>query len=463
MARPQMARPQMAPTIPQPPCGGPLHFTQGRIGGIKFNIQPYRWVRFFYWRNMENLHKLIAPSFMELHNIIAEEKSTHYWLKGGRGSTKSSFISIELILGIMKHQGTNAVVLRKVGATLKESVFEQLLWAIEKLNVSAYWEKRLTPLTLIYKPTGQKILFRGADNPEKIKSLKLSKGYIRYVWFEEVSEFNGINEIRTINQSLLRGGEKFDIFYSFNPPKSVSHWVNLEAELQSLREDTVLHHSTFLTVPEIWLGEQFVAEASEVKKNKREVFLHEYLGQAVGVGAEVFANVTLRKITDDEIKSFDKVRHGLDWGYGPDPLCYVILQAEKDKILIFYEFYKYRASFDEVAKNISEHNFLNDAVTADSAEPRSNDELRSRGIRVLAAKKGAGSVEHGITWLQNLSEIVIDPERCPNVAREFKNYELDSDTNGNFKGGFPDRNNHSIDAVRYACERELKRSGTSFG
>jgi len=412
---------------------------------------------------MESLHKFIAPSFMELHNIISKGEKTHYWLKGGRGSTKSSFVSIELILGIMKHPGTNAVVLRKVGATLKESVFEQLLWAVDKLNVSRFWEKRLTPLTLIYKPTGQKILFRGADNPEKIKSLKLSDGYIRYVWYEEVSEFNGIDEIRSINQSLLRGGSKFDVFYSYNPPKSLSHWVNLEAELQSLRDDTVVHHSTFLTVPEKWLGEQFIAEAKALKSNRNTAFAHEYLGEATGCEGEVFTNVTLRKITDAEIESFDKVRHGLDWGYGPDPLCYLALQSEKDKILIFYEFYKYRASFDEVAERIKAVNILNDNVIADSAEPRSNDELRVRGIRVLPAKKGAGSVEHGITRLQNLTEIVIDPERCPNTAREFKNYELERDSSGAFKGGFPDRNNHSIDAVRYACERELKRSGTSFG
>ncbi len=408
------------------------------------------------------LHKLIAPSFAELHGIIKEGKKTHYWLKGGRGSTKSSFISVEIILGIMKYPDANAVVLRKVGNTLKESVFEQLLWAIEKLGVSDYWEKRMTPLSLIYKPTGQKVLFRGADNPEKIKSLKLSKGYTRYIWFEEVSEFNGIAEIRTVNQSLLRGGSKFDVFYSYNPPKSVSHWVNTETELQALRDDTVVHHSTFLTVPKLWLGEQFIAEAKSLRDRKPELYEHEYLGRVTGIESEVFTNVTLRKITDEEISSFDKVRHGLDWGYGPDPLCYLSLQSEPDKILIFYEFYKYRASFDEVAKKITENNPLCDVVTADSAEPRSNDELKSRGIRILPAKKGAGSVEHGITRLQNLREIVIDPERCPNAAREFKGYELERDSSGGFKGGFPDKNNHSIDAVRYACERDLRRSGTGF-
>lgn len=412
----------------------------------------------------DKLHTMIAPAFLELHHKVLSEKYSHYWLKGGRGSSKSSFISLEIILGIMKNPMSNAVVLRKVGATIKDSVFEQLLWAIQKLGVIDLWEIKKTPPLLIFKPTGQKILFRGGDNPQKIKSVKLSNGYIRYVWFEEVDEFFGMEELRTINQSLLRGGEKFDVFYSYNPPKSSGHWVNSEVLNQKLRPDTIVHHSDFRMVPLQWLGEQFVTEANALKKLRPEFYKHEYLGEVTGTGGEVFSNIVLREVSDNEINSFDKIHRGLDWGYGPDPLCYVALQYEKAKkrIIIFYEYYKYRARYDEIALVINRENTLFEAVVADSAEPRSNDELKERNVRITPAKKGPGSVEHGISWLQNLNEIVIDYKRCPNVAREFKGYELSRDANGGFKSGFPDFNNHSIDAVRYACEREMKRSGVSF-
>ncbi len=412
----------------------------------------------------DKLNPLIAPSFASLHRQMLNGGFSHYWLKGGRGSAKSSFISLEIVLGVMRDPEANAVVLRKVGNTLRDSVYEQMVWAVEKLKVGDLWEQKKTPLCLIFKPTGQKILFRGGDNPHKIKSVKVSKGYVRFIWYEEVDEFRGMEELRVINQSLMRGGKKFDVFYSYNPPKNVGHWVNGEVAAQSLRADTIVHHSDFRWVPLDWLGEQFVAEAEELRRSRPEFYRHEYLGEVTGTGGEVFKNVVLREISDGEIASFDRVRRGLDWGYGPDPFVYLALHFDKKrgKVYLFYEFYRFRARYDEIAAAILSENKLCEPVTAESAEPRSNDELRERGVRILAAKKGPGSVEHGVSWFQNLQEIVIDPQRCPNAAREFSQYELERDPVGGFKSGFPDRDNHCIDASRYACEREMKRGGTSF-
>ena len=216
------------------------------------------------------LRKNISPAFYDVHTSILNGEYTHYRLCGGRGSTKSSFISIEIIFGIMKNPDTNAVVIRKVGAYLKDSVFAQLEWAIDVLGVSDLWQRKLSPLELVYSETGQKILFRGADEPKKLKSTKAAKGYIRYIWYEELDEFNGQEEIRTINQSLMRGGEKFDVFYSFNPPRSMSSWVNAEDTLNS--PDTLVHHSTYLDVPKEWIGEQFIAEAEHIKKVQPEIY-----------------------------------------------------------------------------------------------------------------------------------------------------------------------------------------------
>ncbi|MBU5440303.1 PBSX family phage terminase large subunit [Tissierella sp. MSJ-40] len=408
------------------------------------------------------LSNLIAPSFYKVHQGLKEETHTHYWLKGGRGSTKSSFISIEIVLGIMQDSQANAVALRKVKDTLKDSVFEQFVWAIEKLGVSHLWHIPQSKLEITYIPTGQKILFRGADNPKKIKSTKVSKGYIKYIWYEEVDEFNGMEEIRTINQSLMRGGERFVVFYSFNPPQSIRNWVN--NELLTEREDRLIHHSTYLTVPKWWLGNQFIIEAEHLKKVNPRAYNHEYLGEVTGTGGEIFVNITIRDIMDEEISKFDRVKRGLDFGYASDPLHYAVCHFDKTRrrLYIFYEIHKVGMKNRIAVHEIKKENKNNDRIVSDSAEPRTIAEFKDLGLRIIGAKKGPGSVEHGIKFLQDLEEIIIDNKRCPNTAREFLNYELEKDKEGNFKADYPDKNNHSIDAIRYALEDDMRGKAISF-
>ena len=407
------------------------------------------------------LSELIAPSFYCVHRHIQENCYTHYVLSGGRGSCKSSFVSIEVILGIMNDENANAAVIRKVGQYLRDSVFEQLLWAIEKLGAMDLWEVKLSVPELVFKPTGQKILFRGADKPRKLKSTKVAKGYIRYVWYEELDEFSGQEEIDTINQSLLRGGEIFCCFYSFNPPRETNNWVN--AMCADPRRDRLVHRSDYRTVPKAWLGAQFIAEAEYLKERNPERYENEYLGIATGTGAEVFRNINIREISDEEIKAGERYCRGLDWGYGADPFVYVSAIYDKGgrRLLIYYEYYRYGAKYDDIATAIKAENTLNHTVTAESAEPSSNDELRARGLRIKAAKKGSGSVEFGIRWLQNLDEIIIDPVRCPNVRREFCGYSFIPDGHGGYRSEFPDKDNHSIDAVRYALEDDSTRRNTA--
>jgi len=402
------------------------------------------------------LSSLIAPSFYSVHNDIKKNRYTHYWLKGGRGSTKSTFVGIEIPLGIMKNPGTNGVALRKVGTYLTDSVYSQLVWAIDALGVSEYWQYKKSPLELIYIPTGQKIIFRGADEPRKIKSTKLAQGYFRYIWYEETDEFNGMEDIRTINQSLMRGGEKFDVFYTYNPPKSVNSWVNAEASIDM--PNRLVHHSDYTTVPVDWLGRQFIIEAEHLKKTKPEAYRHEYMGEVTGTGGEVFDNVTLRIITDAEIKEFDHIRRGIDWGYAVDPFAYIVGHYDKTRrrLYLFYEIYQVKLSNVKAAEFIKAENKSYQFITADSAEPKSIDEVRGYGLRISKARKGADSVDFGMKFLQDLEEIVIDPQRCPNAAREFTMYELERDNNGNFTSSYPDANNHAIDAVRYMLESDAR-------
>ena len=408
------------------------------------------------------LSKVIAPSFAGVHSDIKKHGHTHYWLKGGRGSAKSSFISVEIVLGMMRDAGkglhTNAVVLRRYGVTLRESVFEQIGWAVNALGVSQLWRDSVSPMSYTYLPTGQKILFRGVDDPTKAKSIKFSKGWAKYLWYEECVEFEGEEKLRNINQSVLRGGADFFVFYSFNPPKSARNWVNHYVAIE--RDDTLVHHSTYLTVPPQWLGEQFLVEAQHLKEVKPEAYRHEYLGEVTGTGGEVFSNVTLRAITDEEVSRFDKLRRGIDWGYAADPFAYNVCHYDKTRrrLYIFREIHKVKLS-NRAAADLIKPEAGGARITCDSAEPKSIDEVKGYGLRVVGAKKGPDSVEYGVKWLQDLEEIIIDPARCPETAREFSGYELERDREGNFKAGYPDKDNHHIDAVRYACEGDMRRPG----
>lgn len=361
---------------------------------------------------------------------------------------------------MMKDPQRNAVVFRKVGGTLRESVYEQLIWAIDALGVADKWKARISPLSLSYGK--QRIIFRGVDDPLKSKSIKLSHGYFAYIWFEELAEFPEMDTINTVLQSVMRGGSIFWCFYSYNPPDSVQSWVNYEASLT--RPDKILHHSTYLDVPPEWLGEAFITEAEHTKATNENRYRHQYLGEVTGTGGEVFRNVTLRPIADEEIEHFDHVYRGLDWGYAVDPLAYIVMNYDKTRkrLYIFHELYRINVSNRKAAAYINKENPDKGLVCCDSAEPKSIADLEDYGVNAEGAIKSPGSVERGIRFLASeIEEIVIDPKRCPNTAKEFTMYELERDKLGNFKSVYPDKNNHSIDAVRYALESVS--TGNRFG
>ena len=414
-----------------------------------------------------DLRDNIAPCFYDIHRDIRDGGHTEYWLKGGRGSTKSSFVSIEIILGMMKDAQANAAVFRKVKDTCRESVFEQLLWAVDILGVADFWKATVSPMAITYLPTGQKIIFRGLDNAEKVKSGKLKHGYFKYLWFEELPEFSGMAEIRKTLQTFMRGGDDFAVFCSYNPPISVKNWVNQEATVPKVSR--LVHHSTYLDVlahPDgaNWLGKAFIAEAEHIKRVKPKSYEHEYLGAVMGTGGEIFDNIEVREIADSEIAAFDNMRHGVDWGYSADPFAYVKLHYDKTRRRIYFidEIYEIKLSNREAAELIKAKNPLNERVTADNAEPKSIDEVESFGVRIWPAVKGPGSIRFGIKWLQALEAIVIDPVRCPNVRREFTNYELEKDKSGVWIAKYPDRDNHTIDAARYAMEGDFRGPNFSF-
>lgn len=392
-----------------------------------------------------------------LYDVI-EHNHTQYWSSGGRGSTKSSFISLIIVVLMVNNTLVNVLIIRKVGATLKDSVYNQILWAIEELGLSAYFKATKNPLEITYIPTGQKIFFRGADDPLKIKSIKPQKGYIGITWFEELDQFNGEEEIRNILQSANRGGQDYWNFFSFNPPKSRDNWANIAIEQE--RADKLTIHSTYLNVPREWLGEQFFIDAEELRKINPLAYEHEYEGKAVGTGGDVFENVESREITDEEIKLMEYRYDGIDFGFAVDPFVWLSVAYDKRSKTLYFidEIYEVKLGNSSAVEKIKAKGRGDKVITADSAEPRTISEFRNLGLsRIIGAKKGPDSVEHGISWLQGLAKIVIDKNRTPNAHREFTHYEYERDKNGNYISRFPDKDNHTIDATRYALESILSQ------
>lgn len=406
------------------------------------------------------LSEKIGPAFYEIAHDIFHHGHTHYDFSGGRGSLKSSTVSIIVPLLLVGNPGTHALVLRKVANTIRDSVYAQYIWAIGELGMAAYWEAKVSPMELIYKPTGQKIMFRGADDPMKIKSIKVPFGYIAVTHFEEKDQFAGRAEIRNILQSTMRGGSVFWNFESYNPPISRDNWANKDSLEE--RADRLCHKSTYLQAPPEWLGQQFIDEAEHLKETDERAYQHEYLGIPVGTGGNVFENLELREITDEEMSHFDQIYQGVDYGWFPDPFAFIRLHYDRarETIYLMDEIYQNKLTNEASGNIIIQRGYKDAYITCDSAEPKSVADYRAMGLPAKAAVKGPGSVDYGMKWLQR-RKIVIDRRRTPNAYNEFVNYEYERNKDGDIISGYPDANNHLIDATRYALERISRRMGVT--
>ena len=410
--------------------------------------------------------------------MILKHEKERYTFTGGRASTKSSFISIVIVVLITMFPKLNALVVRKTAKTLRRSVFEQIVWAIDKLHLR-YTKERGTgfkipksevsalPITYIRKDgTKQQIIFAGCDDPEKIKSIKVSQGYFGILWVEEKTEFTPA-DLQNVRISALRGGDTFYIFESYNPPSAARHWCNREAATYD--PNRVVIHTTYLDIPPEWLGAAILHDIEQTKATNKRAYENIYLGLATGSGQNIFENVELREITDDEIKAFDFLYCGIDWGYYPDPFAFSVssYNAPKQELFIFDELYLNKRGNYDAFKDLTKHmeiaglDIANDRITADSAEPKSIADFRSWGGNVRGAIKGIGSRDTSFKWLQGLKKIVIDPRRCPRMADEFTLYEHEIDKRtGEIMSGYPDgQPDHGIDTIRYALEGVYRHAG----
>lgn len=404
------------------------------------------------------LSEKIGPAFYDVAHDVFLHGHTHYDFSGGRGSLKSSTVSVLVPLLLINNPGIHALVLRKVANTIRDSVYAQYIWAIGELGMAAYWEAKVSPMELIYKPTGQKIMFRGADDPMKIKSIKVPFGYIAVTHFEEKDQFSGRAEIRNILQSTMRGGSKYWNFESYNPPISRDNWANKDSLEE--RPDRLCHKSTYLQAPPEWLGQQFIDEAEHLKETDERAYQHEYLGIPVGTGGNVFDKLELREITDAEVAAFDHIYQGVDWGYFPDPFAFIRLHYDRarETIYLLDEIYENKLSNEQSAQMILRKGYNDVRLICDSAEPKSVADFRAMRLPAFEAIKGPGSVEYGMKFLQRRT-IVIDRKRTPHAYDEFVGYEYERNKDGDIISGYPDANNHLIDAARYALEPVSRRMG----
>lgn len=410
--------------------------------------------------------KNIAKSFIDVYRSIMNREYIEYWLEGGRGSTKSSFAG-EIVIELLENNPNMcAIVIRRYTNTLKDSVGAQLEWAVSELNDTYPWLTeeytfKKSPLEAVKKETNQRIYFRGTDDPGKIKSIKPPKGmYIGIIWYEEFDQIQGMNAVRKINQSVIRGGNDFIEFYTFNTPASRQHFVNKEKRIP--KKNRLVHLSDYRSVPKEWLGQAFIDEAEFIKETAPKIYENEYLGIETGDGGNVFENLELREITDEEISHFDRLYKGIDWGWYPDPFAYNNMHFDMARrtLYIFDELRCNKTSNEDTWEKLKEKGITSsDLITADSAENKSIGDYKTYGAFIRGAEKGPGSVEYSMKWLASLNKIVIDPVRCPGTATEFSEYELEKDKDGNIITGYPDKNNHNIDAVRYALETIWKKRG----
>lgn len=442
---------------------------------------------------------VVAPVFAKVIHDIEENKYKEFVFPGGRGSTKSSFISLEIIDLLEKNPEIHAAVYRQVADTLRDSVYAQICWAIQVLGLEEDYKCTVSPMEITKRSTGQKIFFRGCDDPFKSKGIKaptvdkkkakeikeqqikryaaahgltqeevehltseckVEMGYIGILWFEELDQFKGEESIRTVTQSVIRGGEKTYIFKSFNPPKTSNNWANKYIKIP--KADMLVTFSTYLDVPASWLGKPFIDEAEHLKEVNPDAYENEYMGVANGSGGNVFDNVSIETITDEQIEEFDNILNGVDWGWYPDLYAFVRTHYEPHTqiLYIWQEYTCNKQSNRQTADKLIELGITsNDILTCDSAEPKSVGDYKEYGFLARGAIKGPESRRYSYKWLQSRIKIVIDNSRCPVAVKEFLDKEYERDKEGNVIEGYPDGDDHIIDAVRYATNKVWKRRG----
>lgn len=390
-------------------------------------------------------------------------------VKGSRASKKSKTTALWYIYNLMKYPEANLLVVRKTFRTLKGSCFTDLKWAVHRWGVDHLWNFTLSPLEATYIPTGQKIYFSGLDDPLKVTSIAVDKGCLCWMWLEEAYEVMSESDFDMLDESI-RGSTPEGLFKQITitlNPWNEHHWIK-KRFFDSCDPDTLALTTNYLCNE--WLDKSDLAVFERMKVNNPRRYQVAGLGNWGIVEGLIYENwkeeaytlITRKEAQEGRkgvIRDNLKTVCGLDFGYTNDPTAFVIALFDKDnsKLYIYDEFYEKGLSNKAIAERIKELGYRKERITADSAEPKSIDELKTYGLNVKGAVKGKDSIVHGIQWIQDL-EIIIHP-RCVNFLTEISNYTWDTDRFGKKLNVPIDDFNHLMDALRYAVERYSMNEG----
>lgn len=408
-----------------------------------------------------NFYECIPPAFWVLYQYLRTGRGREFFVAGGRGSCKSSFVSFYTLMDMIsvayayvqglipKSELIHIIGYRKYATDIRDSIFAQFVWWIERLGLLPWFEINRSTMRIVFTPTRQMILFRGLDDPTKSKSIKAPFGFFKHTIFEEASQYKDYAEIRSVKQSVQRGGHGFITFLVYNPPPNSSNWINAEALTHA--DGRYLFRSDYRSVPVAWLGEDFVADAEDLRRRAPKVYEHEYLGEITGTGAECFPNLRQRRITDDEIRRAPLHFYGVDWGYiHASAWCHAVVYPELRRVLVVDEIYLHRAPVSVFARAVAEKDMDGEVVHADSADPAAIAEFNDTyGIQTVPVTKFADAKKFMIRWFQSV-ELIIDPWRCPNTAREMSRMEFSRDAKGNLTDEYPKINDDGYDGLRHA-------------
>nr|DAE43107.1 MAG TPA: terminase large subunit [Caudoviricetes sp.] len=394
------------------------------------------------------LPKIVGKGYKSYWNF----RGRYAACKGSRASKKSKTTALRIIYNMMKYDKSNTLVVRKTYRTLKDSCFTDLKWATRRLEVEHLWEFKYSPLEATYLPTGQKILFRGLDDPLKITSITVDYGFLCWVWLEEAYEITSEKDFDTLDESIR--GELPPYLWkqwmiTFNPWNE-HHW--LKKRFFDVKNDPDILAITTNYKCNEWLDEADLRLFDNMKEKNPRRYQVAGLGNWGIVDGLVYENWKEEEFTLDQVINCDSV-NGIDFGYTNDPAAVFIgfIDTENKKLYVWDEIYKKGLSNKKLYEEIENAHYQKKSFTADCAEPKSIDELRGYGLRVEKSQKGKDSITHGIQYIQDF-EIIIHP-RCVNFITEIGNYTWDEDRLGNKINRPIDDFNHLMDAMRYAVEK----------
>ena len=407
-------------------------------------------------REYINLPEIVGKGYKAFWHF----KGRYRVVKGSRASKKSKTTALWFIWNMMKHKDANTLVVRKTFRTLKDSCYKELKWAVKRLKVEHLWDFTLSPLEATYKPTGQKIYFRGLDDPLKVTSIAVDVGCLCWMWIEEAYEIMKEDDFNILDESI-RGecpeGLFKQITITFNPWNE-RHW--LKKRFFDNPDEDVLAITTNYMCNE-WLDAADLKVFETMKKKNPRRYAVAGLGGWGIVDGLVYENWKEQAFTLDDIKNCESAV-GLDFGYTNDPSAFFVgfIDKENKKLYVWDEIYQKGMSNRKIFDEITAAGYAKEKITGDSAEPKSIDELKGYGLRIKGAEKGKDSIKNGIQWIQDL-EIIIHP-RCVNFLTEISNYTWDKDKFGTALNVPIDDFNHLMDAMRYALEKYIKNKKWTY-